>query len=110
MTVAKASSWQKMAWVNWLTLLRITKLSLGMIWAGTLILFGLWLWHSRIHIEALIFLAMGEYILMFMVIDDLCPYAPSVVTGFFKITAALIFFYSLVYLGYLYSSLLIGVS
>jgi len=97
-----------MALVNWLILLRMTKLSLGMIWAGALILFGLWLWRNRIPTEGLFFLAMGEYILMFMVIDDLCPFAPASITGFLKTTAALIFFFSLVYLGYVYGSLLIG--
>lgn len=76
--------------MRWRPFLRAARLGLGGAWAGGLILSGLALWPLHAPL-ALCPLAAGEYVLMRLVLDDLCPRANPEVTGFFKLVAALVF-------------------
>lgn len=78
----------------WLRVGRLCKLSLGLLWAGALILLGLWLWGYQPAI-ALCPLAAGEFLAMRLIADDLSPRANAAATGFVKLVVCLIFWMSL---------------
>jgi len=78
--------------------LRIAKLSLGSLWASSLMFLGLAWWGLSRSVEAswiatasLIPLSAGWFVVMMLIADELCPRALVGVTGFMKLTAALIF-------------------
>ncbi len=73
------------------TVLRACKLTAAALWAGLLVVAGVLLW--AVHpIVAICAVAGGECVAMWLIADDLWPRALPEVTGFFKLTAALLFF------------------
>jgi len=78
--------------MRWDTLTRTAKLVLGTGWSGVWVILGLWLLENTSPILAVGPISAGLYVLMVLVADDLVPGASPGVTGFMKLTAALVFF------------------
>ena len=78
----------------WLRVVRLCKLGFGLLWAGVLILLGLWSWRYQPAL-ALCPLAGGEFLAMWLIADDVAPRANPAVTGFVKLVVCLIFWMSL---------------
>jgi len=80
-------------------LLRLVRWQFGLIWSGGLILVGLWSFdqdlmlrgHNVAHMAGLCAIAAGEFVLMWVVIDDVCPDAEPMMTGLLKLVAAMLF-------------------
>ena len=78
--------------------MRVLRISTGCLWAGGLLLVGLWLWGQPLsftdgdamaagYLEVILMvllIAAGQFIFMVFVADVLCPDAPMVVTGLLK--------------------------
>ncbi len=78
--------------MRWHTLARAMKLAFGTGWSGAWVILGLWLLENTSPILAVGPISAGMFVLMVLVADDLVPGASVVVTGFMKLTAALVFF------------------
>ena len=78
-----------------LQLLRVLKIGLGGLWALGLLVFG---FGVLMNVEGLLArmlgvgaIAGGEFVLMWMVADDVCPKAPVGARGMMKLTSAFVF-------------------
>ena len=89
--------------------LRLFKISLGIVWSIGCLVFGFWLWQrglqpiignldilsgSQRQLSTLIsiwIIAGGEFVLMWLVADDICPKASANVASFLKLTAGCLF-------------------
>lgn len=63
------------------------RVAVGALWAGALLYLGLMLVEHQLPL-AIALLAAGEFVLMTLVLDALCPRAYAAVTGTFKFAAA----------------------
>ncbi|WP_428389691.1 hypothetical protein [Mucisphaera sp.] len=81
--------------------LRAVKGLAGLLWAGGLMLMGLWLWEHfgdrsmEGRLLSLSALAGGLFVFMWMVADDVFPASNEVVTGFLKALVGVIFWASI---------------
>ncbi len=78
--------------MRWHALSRTAKLAFGTGWSGACVILGLWLLENYPSILAVGPISAGLFVLMVQVADDLVPGASQEVTGFMKLTAALVFF------------------
>ncbi len=78
--------------MRWDTLTRAAKLVFGTGWSGAWVILGLWLLENTSLILAVGPISAGVFVLMVQVADDLVPGASPGVTGFMKLTTALVFF------------------
>jgi hypothetical protein len=74
------------------TLARAMKLVFATGWSGAWVILGLWLLENCSLILAVGPISAGLFVLMAFVADDLVPGASQAVTGFMKLTVALVFF------------------
>lgn len=70
--------------------IRVCKLVVGVLWAGVLVIFGALLWPVHVPM-AICLIAGGQCVAMWWIADTLWPHALPAVTGFFKLTAAMVF-------------------
>lgn len=78
--------------MRWIALSQAAKLVFGTGWSGAWVILGLWLLENYSLILAVGPIAAGLFVLMYLVADDLVPGASPTVTGFMKLTVALVFF------------------
>lgn len=75
--------------------LRLSRVVLGLIWSGLLVCIGLWLLRTAPPPAWLCSVTAGQFVLMVLVCDHVCPAADRVVTGMLKLTAAMVFWLAL---------------
>ena len=76
--------------MRWLVYGYVCKWILGGVWGMSLLTIGVRLWLDVAPVLGLGVMAMGEYVLMYLVLDDLVRPVNVEVTGFLKLTAAMV--------------------
>lgn len=109
------------AGLSWLA--RPLRIALGYVWALALMLIGLWLWeqhgqpvhHPNTWLEmadplvwshiarslAIFAIAGGGFVFMFLVADDLCPKAPTIISEFLEFFSGMLAIGALLWAGWL---------
>jgi hypothetical protein len=83
--------------IRWRWLAWVLTVVLGATWSAGLLLAGFWMWRSRgeallvTPTAALMPLAAGWFVWMYLVADELCPRASPAVTGFLKLVVGMVF-------------------